>query len=348
MAIQVLEKIYEGSTLSSVTSNLIYFRLPVDCDISEIRLIGTGFNSGLGDWLFNVSLAGANLFSGSGRITFNSGDNDVTKTGLTESGSQGDIVVLNLESIGAGVIQTPITLLMTIDDGLSSGGGSTHLPDIAPTSPNAFDDEFTAGTLDAKWTQYGASDLTNTFANGSYEMSRLSNSNGFSGIYQAIPSGAWDWVTKVIVPQGITSGDVDFSLAIFDNAASTSDPIIISAIVDTAASTFNLPGIFKFTNRTTFGTTLESASTNTRNSDASAPYSVIYLRVKRNGNAYNFYRSINGVVWVEIGTGIADITAHFTPNHLGLLVRNTSGATRKVAFVDWTRIYTTLPVFMGG
>lgn len=350
MSIQVLEKIYHGDSLTTVASNVIYLRLPCDCDISEIRLLGTGFNSGLSNWLFNVSVAGANVFAGAGRITFSSTTNDVTKSGLAVSGLQGDIVVLNLEQSGTGFLQSPITLLVTIDDGLSSGGGTAYLPDIAPSSPNAFDDEFTAGTLDAKWTQYGASDLVNTFANGSLNMGRLSNSNGFSGIYQALPSGAWDWVTKVLFPQGaIGSGQIDFSLAVFDNAASTSAPLVVAPLLDAFGSTYNLPGIYSFLNRTTFDTTIETPQqTNTRNTEAAAKFSVVYLRIKRTVNAYRYFISTNGAGWFEVGTGVPDMTVYFAASHIGLLVRNTSGSTRNVAFVDWTRIYVPLPDYMGG
>lgn len=350
--IQVLEKIYDGPILTSPTANLIYFRLPFDCDISDIRLIGTGFNSGLGNWLFNVSVAGANLFTGSGRITFNSSTNDVTKSSLATSGLQGDIVVLNLEQNGGGSLQSPITLLMTVDDGQTSGGGgAVHLPDIAPASPNAFDDEFDGNTLDAKWTKYGSSDLVETFGNGSINLGALSNSNGFTGIYQAIPSGDWDWVTKVLFPQSpIPSGQTDFSLAIFDNAASTGAALVVAATVNfgTGTATFNLPGVYLFSDRVSFSSTIESADPQ----DA-VDYSVLYFRIKKVGNAYSFYRSRNGVTWevVGSGTGIADITASptsFTPNHIGLVVRNTGGSTRNVAFIDFTRIYTTLPSFMSG
>jgi len=349
MAIQVLEKIYEGSQLTTVKANVIYFRLPCDCDISEIRLIGTGFNSGLGEWLFNVSVDGANLFAGSGRITFNSADNDVTKTGLSVSGLQGDIVVLNLESSGTGIIQSPITLLVTIDDGLSSGGGGTeYLPDIPPSSPHAFDDEFTAGSLDAKWTQYGASDLTNNFSNGSYVMRRLSNSNGLSGIYQAIPSGAWDWITKLIVPQGVPSGSAGFYLTIFDNAASTATELIAASLDVLTGTGVRVLGIDAYLDRATLDSELDPGVVHAQNTEASMPFSAVYLRVNRNVNAYDFYWSSNGVVWILGNSGIGDITTVFDPSHIGLTVKNTAPGTRDIAYVDWTRIYTALPVFMGG
>ena len=353
MAIVPIGQVYYGDPLDAPTAQLLYFPLLSDGTITDIQLKGTGFNAGLGNWLFNVSVAGANVFSGAGRITFNSGVNDVTKTGLSVAGSKGDIVVLNLEQSAGGVIQSPISLIITFDDGTTAGGGTEYLPDIAPSSPNAFDDEFTAGTLDGKWTKYGSSDLVETFANGSLNMGALSNSNGFTGIYQAIPSGAWDWITKIIFPQGaIGSGQVDFSLAIFDNAASTAVPLVVAPMLDAFGSTFNLPGVYLFSDRTTFGSTIEAPQqTNVRNSEAAAPFTCIYLRVKRTANAYRFFLSLNGIGWFEVGTGIADITSaptSFTPNHIGLLVRNTSGSTRNVAFVDWTRIYTALPTFMGG
>lgn len=349
MAIVPIGSVYRGESLSAPTQQILYFPLLSDGTITDIQLKGTGFNAGLGNWLFNVSVAGVNVFSGVNRITFNSGVNNVTKTGLSVAGSKGDVVVLNLEQSAGGVIQTPLSLIITFDDGEESGGGSAYLPDIAPTSPHDFNDEFDGGSLSGAWSTYGNSDLQTAVANGSLTMSRLSNSNGQSGIYKALPADdPFDWITKVIFPHGvISSGQINFSLAIFDNAASTSAEFITAALVD-SPTTVNLPGIYAFTNRTTFDSTIETAVTNTRNSEAAMPYACIYLRVERAGNAYKFYRSLNGIVWFEIGTGIADITSYFAPSHIGFLIDNTSGATRDIAFVDWTRIYPTLPVFMGG
>ena len=51
-------------------------------------------------------------------------------------------------------------------DETGGGGGGAVFPDDAPGSPSAFDDEFTAGSLDAKWTEVGSPHASFTkFAN---------------------------------------------------------------------------------------------------------------------------------------------------------------------------------------
>jgi len=346
MAVQVLEKVYEGATLSTVTSNVIYFRLPCDCDISDIRLIGTGFNSGLGNWLFNVSIAGANVFSGAGRITFNSSTNDVTKSSLGLTGrSQGDIVVLNLEQSAAGVIQSPLTLLITIDDGLSSGGtGGFFGQDKPPTSPHAKDDEFPGSSLDGAWLTYGASDLTVTVAESMAKLSRLSNSNGKSGIAKTIPSGDWDIVAKFITPSpvAVASGVFDFGLIIFEDVTNTAKKfyLLSSAL---SASDIGVGGLYKFTDRTTFDSTVNAYQT-AGLGIASLPYGTIYYRLNKTGTSYQAYMSLDGSNWAAIVNGQS---LGFTPLHVGIYVDNTSGVTR-AAYCDFVRFYTTMPDFIGG
>lgn len=122
-----LAKIYEGPQIATTRAGLIYLRIPADCTIKAVRLMGT-FALALSTWRFNVRVNGAALFSGDNRPTFSGGIVDVTKTGLNVAALQGQILTLDIEQSGAGRLDAPITLIIETDDGVATGipnGGTT-------------------------------------------------------------------------------------------------------------------------------------------------------------------------------------------------------------------------------
>lgn len=77
--------------------------------------------------------------------------------------------------------------------GASGGVGypfASYHPDIPPTSPSSFDDEFNAGSIDAKWTGYGSpADNNVTDYPGWWHVSKTGSSVD-AGMYQTYVPGA--------------------------------------------------------------------------------------------------------------------------------------------------------------
>lgn len=115
--------------------------------------------------------------------------------GLVDPGA--DRILFWDDSAGAIDWLTVGTNLSITGTTLSASGGSANVtPDTHPASPNAFDDEFEAGSLDAKWTLLNAP-TTTTLANGSLLLSDASNSgNNVGGIEQTL-SGVFKIRAKI-------------------------------------------------------------------------------------------------------------------------------------------------------
>ena len=75
-----------------------------------------------------------------------------------------------------------------------SGGGSTvgvWMPDAPPASPSVYDDEFTAGTLDAKWSEFDPGSVITVAMDTTRKMVVLTDATGsgaIAGIVQPLPN----------------------------------------------------------------------------------------------------------------------------------------------------------------
>lgn len=92
-------------------------------------------------------------------------------------------------------------------------------PDSPPSNPTAWDDEFTAATLDPKWTWTNQTDATAVLTAGALVMTSSSTANSFSILTESAPTGTWTIEAKISM-QGIEQlQDYDsFNLVVMDSA----------------------------------------------------------------------------------------------------------------------------------
>lgn len=116
-----LQQSYDGNNIGTATNGILHFLLEEDCTIKAVSIV-TDANA-TGDIVFNLSKNGTALFAGAGRPKILSGSKSGKLTGLNIAGLEFDKILVDVESIAAGVVDTPITIILTVDDGVSSGGG---------------------------------------------------------------------------------------------------------------------------------------------------------------------------------------------------------------------------------
>lgn len=95
---------------------------------------------------------------------------------------------------------TPKYVLGAADAALANGLVLPNLvahPDIQPASPNAMDDEFSAGSLDGKWTALNQSTSSYRFQSSSIILYGADRTTRLWGIYQTTPGGSWTVACKM-------------------------------------------------------------------------------------------------------------------------------------------------------
>lgn len=103
-----MQFIFKGANLNAPTPGLSYFRASGQ-PIKTIR-IWTSQANNFGDTIFNVKLAGTDLFTGESKPKILQGQNFVELAGLNLPTVKGDVIQLVLETAPAtGVVYTPIT-----------------------------------------------------------------------------------------------------------------------------------------------------------------------------------------------------------------------------------------------
>ena len=209
----------------------------------------------------------------------------------------------------------------TVVGALGAGGGGTtgvpwvdssSNPDRPAASPNALDDEFDAGSLDAKWTNVNS--VTTSFAGS--KMILPTNSE----FRQAFAPGAGVAFDVRMKWTGVgLLGSVDgIGINVYD---STPTAFAQGDMRNSAGSlTFNRdnPG---GSSQVTWG-----APTVLHN---------LYLRVTRDtSNNYTFFFSFDGVSWFN---PVASSSSSTTVAHIGFRIINTGANTWKRWSIDWFR-----------
>lgn len=128
--IQNLTKLYEGGDLSGAISNVIYLPVTFACTLSAVDVLTDAAQTG--DAVFEVRLNGA-VITGLDALTIPDGQKIGTVSGLSISLIKGDEIILNLLS---GSVSSPVTLNLTVDDGIS--GGETNTASSTGTGASVF------------------------------------------------------------------------------------------------------------------------------------------------------------------------------------------------------------------
>jgi hypothetical protein len=207
------------------------------------------------------------------------------------------------------------------------GGGSvpnwvTKSPDTPPASADAMDDEFDAGSLDAKWTWVNQSTATATLSNSClvlYDPAHSGDNKRY--IYQAAPSTPWEFTAKVSLVGKIgnfLSGGLIFS-------DSTGKIIEYSMGVDgnpmIAVIHYNSPSSFSG-----YASTLSPQ-----------PISCMYLKVKNDGTNLIFSFCFDGVGFLPQYSESRTAFLSSGPTRVGLFVdANNTGADALISS-DWFR-----------
>lgn len=115
MSLHSIEKLYEGAVLTAPTFGVAGFRSPITGTIVSVVIFHSdSTSSGAATW--NITQNAVQLWTGVSRPGIAAGVESVSKTGLSISVVKGDKFVLNLEA-NVGAIQSPVTVIMVIDDG---------------------------------------------------------------------------------------------------------------------------------------------------------------------------------------------------------------------------------------
>lgn len=179
-------------------------------------------------------------------------------------------------------------------------------PDIIPASPTVYDDEFTAGSLDAKWTQFNATGLTTAFLKDRIILKNTSTGGVPSGIYQVAPSPTWEFTAKchiACLPAAYELGGI---------------AAIESATNKVGWVGFYISGGTLIALNTARG---NNSGVNTQITSFTASFNgAVYLRIKYDGTNVIYSVSSDGVAWVQVTSEAK--TASFTtaPDRIALMV----------------------------
>jgi hypothetical protein len=83
--------------------------------------------------------------------------------------------------------------------GTGTGSGPPLSADTHPASPTSWDDEFEASTISSAWTTGLASGGATVVLEGGSIVKTLGG-NGPRVLYQAVPSGSWEFTAKIAMP----------------------------------------------------------------------------------------------------------------------------------------------------
>jgi hypothetical protein len=259
----------------------------------------------------------------------------VTAEADDANGAGGDTVTAVLTAGGLDAILSPYpsSVLTGRASELYLGKLAEYEPLLTvPASPDAMDDEFTAGSLDGKWTEVVSSGATftkafNTPGTGWLQVTTANSSKSWT-ISQAIPAGDWEMQARV----GITIAASSYhgvGLCLME-AQTTAGKLYWAKIDGNNGAASLRAGAEYYTNIDTF-----SAGRGAAYTGANQTATLTVLRLVKASTNYAFYASRDGVAWRLLYSGTV---AEFTPGFVGVMVNSVSESTTSWAWhVDWFR-----------
>jgi hypothetical protein len=244
-----------------------------------------------------------------------------TSVNLKDEGSTVVTGVTEINVVGAGATASGVGTVGT----LTIPGLSVWDPDAPFTSPNSRDDEFTAATIDVKWTQINAgsaSALNTTDLPGLLRIAKTTNNGTVVALMQSIPAGDFTAFMKVFpVRDGGDYETIGFWVA--------------DGVTAGAGNQYRA-GLSHWSGRTASVARMSNYSTYTSTTVAGVAVSAWgpYVRLSRSGTTLILDTSPDGVAWERVGTW----TSAFGLTHLGLGFLHERGNTRDQAFYDFFRV----------
>lgn len=213
------------------------------------------------------------------------------------------------------------------------GLGSVWSADIPPTSPEAENDEFTAGSLDAKWSEFDPGTLLTVGMDTSRKMVTLTgsgnNSVRLAGIYQPIPDTEFAAYSKVHMISRLERGGIGLFVG-------GSDVVNNPTTADLQTAFFRYTGLTALLECwDELFTAYTTESTNTSVAAYGAAMSG-YLRVRLNGTTWSGDFSPDGISWAQVS---ADRTLGFTPAYVGLFLYTFENAISFQGMAKFFRVF---------
>lgn len=113
---QVIEYQFSGANLTAI-GDVFSVRIPVAGEISSIFLWSKpGEPNAAGNNVFNFAKNGVNMYVGGDRLTLPTNSETATINGYAEPIDRGDVLTVKLETMAAGGVKTPLTIIFVIDD----------------------------------------------------------------------------------------------------------------------------------------------------------------------------------------------------------------------------------------
>lgn len=151
MAKQHFQRIFEKN-ITRITPGVMFLRTPFSCTITGINIWIGGSNE-FQSQIFNLRKNGVAQFSGSDRLIIPAGETSIEKTGLSISITKGDQLSIDLDALSITGVPAPISLQITVDDGLPDPLSTEQIQDMLATF-------LTAGTGQSISYNDGANSLT--------------------------------------------------------------------------------------------------------------------------------------------------------------------------------------------
>lgn len=205
-------------------------------------------------------------------------------------------------------------------------------PDAPPASANAMDDEFNAGSLDAKWSWRNQGSSAVAFDKSCAIMTVPDPGSGdyWALLEQTLPVGNWDFACRCW-PAGdamLTAAAAKVGLALVDSSSGK----LMTVHMERGGTNY-LGRVQRHTNVTTFSATVGTQF----DSDDSPMFHGCYYRVRFDGTNLRFYFGGNGVAWTQLH---AETPASFltTPDRVAIAVASNGTHTQDMQGVfDWFR-----------
>jgi len=255
-------------------------------------------------------------------------------SGSTTINSVNTLNIVGMTVIDDGGGQVTISGSTAASEGAGTATGSFWSADAAPSTPSAYDDEFSDESVDAKWTEFDEiGGLTYSEEKYGLTWTGHSSSNYVQGIYQEVPAyQGWSIMCKVSVIYK-QHDDNKCGLMLLEDVAnlSTSDVCILSFASGGGGVGFQAE---KFNAYNSYLGNIGSMSSDKW-------ITTMYLRIRATSDNWYFDWSNDGIGWYEKDDwypGGVDQSKLWEPEGFGLFVRGNNTNCR--FFVHWFRYST--------
>lgn len=235
------------------------------------------------------------------------------------------------ELVDAGLIEVvgnQLKLTNTSSTTITSGGGPVT-PDTPPGSPNAIDDEFSAGSLDAKWIWENQGSANASLQGGVLTLIAPTAASDNLRILKQSISGTWEVSAKIAVygSSNYNSG----GLCVGNNSSGKWS--VLGRIFNTAQG-YSCWWVGRYNSATSYSASLLTSQAAVH--ILGGLHQFCYLSIEYDGTSIKYKVSGNGVNFATIYTETASAFLG-TPDRIGLHAHSESSTTPAYLNCDWFR-----------